>query len=294
MSTGMIKPEWMRKKIQWLNLRPITELNTELMLNTVCESADCPNRSECWGRGVATFMILGNTCTRNCGFCNIDFGKPDPLDPQEPERLAKAVQKLKLEHVVVTSVARDELPDQGANHFARSIEAIRRINPGITIEVLTPDFCGKENLIQIVVDAKPEIFNHNIETIARLTPTVRFKATYLRSLAFLQAIKRMDASILTKSGMMLGLGETFDEVVDSMKDLRSVGCDILTIGQYLPPSPKHLPLVEYIHPDIFKKCEVLGQELGFLSVASGPYIRSSYNADEIFASIKDSTKMASA
>jgi len=244
----------------------------------VCESARCPNLPECWSKGSATFMILGDICTRHCGFCAIKTGKPLALDPQEPQRLADAAKRMGLKHIVVTSVARDDLPDEGAGQFAATIRALHATIPNAIVEVLTPDFKAKSWCIRRVVDAEPEIFNHNIETVARLQAIVRPQARYNRSLQVLEMVKQMNPAIYTKSGIMLGLGETREEVLQTMRDLRSVGVDALTIGQYLRPTQRHLPVQEYIHPDQFEEYRVLGEAMGFLFVASGPFIRSSYNA----------------
>lgn len=249
-------------------------------LHTVCESARCPNLPECWSKKTATFMILGNTCTRSCGFCAINVGKGEELDPFEPLNVAKVTGDLGLKHVVVTSVARDDLKDEGASQFAKTILALRKANPLTIVEVLTPDFKGKPDLIKIVTDAKPDIYNHNIETIERLHTVVRPQAKYNRTLGLLKMVKELDPTIYTKSGIMLGLGETREEVIAVLRDLRAVGVDAVTIGQYLRPTMKHLPVVSFIHPDEFKEYEQLGEELGFTFVASGPFIRSSYNAIE--------------
>jgi len=250
-------------------------------LHTVCESAKCPNHWECWSRGTATFMIAGDRCTRACGFCAVSTAKPLPLDPDEPNRVAEAVRAMKLRHAVITSVARDDLEDGGAGHFARTIEAVRALNPGIAIEVLVPDFLDKDTALDTVLAARPEIFNHNLETVRRLTPKVRHRATYERSLNVLRKVnQRRPAGLYTKSGLMVGLGETEAEVIDAMRDLRSVGCDILTIGQYLRPTAGHMPVVEYIKPEQFVRYARTARELGFLHVASGPLVRSSYHADD--------------
>lgn len=247
-------------------------------LHTVCESARCPNLPECWSKRTATFMILGDTCTRACGFCAIKTGRGLQLDPFEPLQVAKSARELALKHVVVTSVARDDLPDDGAGHFARTIEALHKEIPHVIVEVLVPDFKGRDECIRTVVDAGPEIFNHNIETVERLQTIVRPQARYTRTMQVLRRAKEMDPAIHTKSGLMLGLGETHDEVIAVLRDLREVGVDAVTIGQYLRPTMKHLPVVEFIHPDRFKEYERIGEELGFAFVASGPFIRSSYNA----------------
>lgn len=248
-------------------------------LHTVCESARCPNIGECWSKRTATFMILGDICTRNCGFCAIKVGKPLELDTDEPRRVALAAKEMGLKHVVVTSVARDELPDEGSGQFAATITALRDAVPGIIVEVLTPDFKGKKWCVRRVVEARPDIFNHNIETVERLSPIVRPQARYERTLDVLRSVTHMNSGIYTKSGMMLGLGETHDEVVKTLQDLRQAGVSAVTIGQYLrPTTDRHLPVVEYIHPERFAEYEKIGQDLGFLFVASGPFVRSSYNA----------------
>ena len=247
-------------------------------LHTVCESARCPNLPECWSKKTATFMILGDTCTRSCGFCAIKVGKGLEVDPLEPANVAQTTEDLGLKHVVVTSVARDDLPDQGAGQFALTIEHLHKRLPHVIVEVLTPDFRGNEDCIRTVCDAHPEIFNHNIETVERLHTIVRPQAKYNRTMGVLEKVKEIDPTIYTKSGIMLGLGETQEEVIRTLKDLRKRGVDAVTIGQYLRPTMKHLPVVEYIHPDVFKEYEKIGEDLGFAFVASGPFIRSSYNA----------------
>lgn len=272
-------PDWLTIRVP----RPDTIKTVEQMmrgknLHTVCESARCPNLAECWSKKTATFMILGNTCTRSCGFCAIKVGKGEEVDPFEPANVAKATEELGLKHVVVTSVARDDLPDQGAGQFAQTVTAIHKRLPDVIVEILTPDFRGREDLIKIVCDSHPEIYNHNIETVERLHTIVRPAAKYSRTMEVMRLVKKIDPSIYTKSGLMLGLGETKDEVVKTLSDLRSNGVDAVTIGQYLRPTMKHLPVVEYIHPEVFKEYEAIGAELGFAFVASGPFIRSSYNA----------------
>ena len=249
-------------------------------LHTVCESARCPNLPECWSKKTATFMILGDTCTRSCGFCAIKVGRGLQVDPHEPDNVAKVAEDLGLQHVVVTSVARDDMPDEGATQFADTIRAIHEKNPNTIVEVLTPDFKGKKWCIKIVTDAQPEIYNHNIETVERLHTLVRPQAKYERTMGVLKTVKELDSRIYTKSGIMLGLGETRDEVIKTLQDLRNIGVDAVTIGQYLRPTMNHLPVVEYIHPSVFKEYETIGEELGFAFVASGPFIRSSYNAIE--------------
>jgi lipoic acid synthetase len=272
-------PEWLTIRLP----RPDTIKEVEQMmrsksLHTVCESARCPNLPECWSKKTATFMILGNTCTRSCGFCAIKVGRGEQLNPHEATDVAKVASDLGLKHVVVTSVARDDLADEGAGQFAETIRELHAVNPMTIVEVLTPDFKGKRWCIKIVTDAKPEIYNHNIETIERLQTVVRPQAKYTRTLDVLRTVKELDSSIYTKSGIMLGLGETRDEVLRTLGDLRGVGVDAVTIGQYLRPTMKHLPVCEYIHPDVFKEYEAVGAEMGFAFVASGPFVRSSYNA----------------
>ncbi len=249
-------------------------------LHTVCESARCPNLPECWSKRTATFMILGDTCTRSCGFCAIKVGRGEELNPHEPADVANVANDLGLKHIVVTSVARDDLADEGAGQFARTIEELHKKNPECIVEVLTPDFKAKKWCIKIVTDAHPEIYNHNIETIERLQTVVRPQAKYARSLEVLRTVKELDSSIYTKSGIMLGLGETKDEVIQTLRDLRAAGVDSVTIGQYLRPTMKHLPVVDFVHPDEFKQYEGIGEEMGFAFVASGPFVRSSYNAIE--------------
>lgn len=275
-------PEWIKKRVP----SPQTVEKVETMmrggkLHTVCESARCPNLGECWSKQTATFMILGEICTRNCGFCAIKVGRPLDVDEDEPRRVAEAARAMGLKHVVVTSVARDELPDEGSSHFAATIRALREEIPGVIVEVLTPDFKGKRWCIRRVVEAHPDIYNHNIETVERLSPVVRPQARYERTLDLLRAVKNMDPTIHTKSGIMLGLGETHDEVMQTLRDLREAGVSAVTIGQYLrPTTDRHLPVAEYVHPDRFAEYERIGDEMGFLFVASGPFVRSSYNAQE--------------
>jgi lipoyl synthase len=275
-------PEWLRIKL------PTTEsfartrsLLDELRLHTVCESARCPNHFECWSKGTATFMIAGDRCTRACGFCAVTTAKPFALEADEPQRVAEATHRMRLRHVVITAVARDDLRDGGAEHFRRTIELVRALNPGIVIEVLVPDFNDSDSAIDEVLSARPHIFNHNLETVRRLTPAVRSRATYARSLSVLQKAKaKSGESIHTKSGIMLGLGETEDELFVALQDLRRVGCDILTLGQYLQPTLKHLPVKEFVTPEKFQEYGGRAREMGFVHVASGPMVRSSYHADE--------------
>jgi lipoic acid synthetase len=248
-------------------------------LHTVCEEARCPNLGECWSRGTATFMILGDVCTRHCGFCSVTAGKPAEIDAQEPAKVAEMVSILGLKHVVITCVARDDLSDGGAAHFVNVVETIRAREPGCKVEILTTDFGMNREAMKTVCRAKPDVFNHNLETVRRLSPKVRHRAGYENTLEFLRRIKAYDASRTTKSGLMLGLGETRDEVLEALKDLRAAGCSILTIGQYLQPTPKNLPVVAYVEPKVFEDYERIGYEMGFESVASGPFVRSSYHAE---------------
>jgi lipoic acid synthetase len=278
------RPDWLRIRLSGdhTGLNQVEKVLTSLKLNTVCEEANCPNRLECFRKKTATFMILGRECTRNCRFCNVTPGQAFLLpDPEEPQRVAQAVQELGLSHVVITSVTRDDLPDGGAGHFALTIRAIARQTPRVTVEVLIPDFQGDEAALATVVQAKPDIINHNIETVRRLYSAVRPQADYQQSLTLLQRVKALNPDILTKSGIMLGLGETEAEVLDCMADLRAHDCDLLTVGQYLAPSAEHAPVVEYIHPDQFEAYRKTALKMGFRAVASGPLVRSSYNAGEL-------------
>lgn len=278
------KPEWLRRKIQFSHVsNEVYSIIDELSLNTVCKEANCPNKMECFNRSTATFMILGKVCTRNCTFCNVTKGEPETVDHEEPHKVAVAVEKLKLKHAVITSVTRDDLQDGGAGHFAEVVKEIQKLGQAITVEVLIPDFDGNEAALEKVIASKPDIINHNIETVPELYSRVRPRANYERSLALLKAVKEKDNTILTKSGIMLGLGESEAAVIEVMKDLRSVGCDIITIGQYLAPSSQHHPVIEYIHPDIFEKYKNIGIDLGFKNVVSAPLVRSSYHADEVLA-----------
>jgi lipoic acid synthetase len=254
----------------------------ELRLHTVCQSAACPNHWECWAKGTATFMIGGDRCTRACGFCAVTTAKPFPLEADEPARVAEATQRLRLRHVVITAVARDDLADGGADHFRRTIEAVRALNPATVIEVLTPDFNARTQSIDSVLAAHPHIFNHNLETVRRLTPAVRSRATYDRSLSVLRHAKtQRDGAVYTKSGLMLGLGETEEELFAALADLRGAGCDLLTLGQYLQPTLKHLPVVEFVPPQKFAEYGARARQMGFRHVASAPMVRSSYHADEV-------------
>lgn len=262
-------------------------------LNTVCEEAACPNISECWGKKHVTTMILGDTCTRSCAFCNIKTGKPEPVDFDEPARIAKAVKHLNLNHVVVTSVDRDDLPDGGANHFAMTVKAIREETDGkTTIEILTPDFLRKAGAAEIIIDARPDVFNHNLETVPRLYRKVRPGARYFNSLSLLAKIKQADPSIFTKSGLMVGLGEDPDEILQVMDDMRVADVDFLTIGQYLQPTPKHYPLAEYVSNETFEFYRSHAKAKGFKMVSASPLTRSSYHADEDFEKLKQSIKIS--
>ncbi len=274
------KPDWIKVR---LPSNPVfwdtKDLVKDLKLVTVCEEAQCPNRWECWSHGTATFMIAGEKCTRACGFCAVKTAKPDALEDDEPMRVAEATSRMNLKHVVITAVARDDLKDGGAEHFQRTIETVRMQNPEIIIEVLVPDFNDRDWALKMVMDARPHIFNHNLETVERLTPIVRSRAKYWRSLAVLKKAKAMaNGNVATKSGLMLGLGEKEHEVLEAMDHLRDHDVTVLTLGQYLRPTPRHLPVLEYIHPDTFAKYKEIALEKGFRHVASGPLVRSSYHA----------------
>lgn len=277
------KPEWLRVKApQWERVGNVKEILRDLALNTVCEEASCPNIGECFNHGTATFLIMGPACTRACPYCDIDFEKkPKALDPTEPERLAEAVRRMGLNHVVITSVNRDDLPDGGASQFVACIEAVRRLSPKTTVEVLIPDLCGNWDALATILAAQPHVLNHNTETVPRLYRRVRPQGDYGRSLEVLQRARDLAPSVYTKSGIMVGLGETDDEVQQVMQDLRGVDCDILTIGQYLQPSPKHLPVQTFVTPEQFEAWRQLGEALGFLQVVASPLTRSSYHAEEV-------------
>jgi lipoic acid synthetase len=283
-----VKPEWLRVKApQWERVGNVKSLLRDLSLNTVCEEASCPNIGECFNAGTATFLIMGPACTRACPYCDIDFEKkPQPLDPTEPLRLAEAVRRMQLNHVVITSVNRDDLPDGGASQFVRCIEETRRLSPNTTIEVLIPDLCGNWEALETILTARPEVLNHNTETVPRLYRRVRPQGDYGRSLELLRRTRALDPSVYTKSGIMVGLGETDAEVQAVMADLRSVDCDILTIGQYLQPSAKHLTLQDFVTPEQFDAWRVAGETLGFLQVVSSPLTRSSYHAEQVRALMK--------
>ena len=273
------KPDWLRVKLPTgENYRKVAGIVGEHKLHTICQSGNCPNMGECWGAGTATFMILGNVCTRSCGFCSVATGRPEAVDPFEPARVARSVELMGLKHCVITSVDRDDLKDGGSDIWARTIRAIRRRTSGTTMETLIPDFQGKWENLAVVTEAAPDILSHNVETVRRLTKQVRVQAKYDRSLEVLMRSKR--AGLRTKSGIMLGLGESDMEVEESMDDLRSVGVDILTLGQYLQPTKAHLPVLEFIHPDRFARFKTIGMEKGFRYVESGPLVRSSYHAEK--------------
>lgn len=280
-------PDWLKKP--WPDQDgEAAALLKELRLHTVCQSAHCPNQGECFSQKRATFLILGNICTRNCRFCAIGAGIPLPLDAQEPVRVGQAVRKLSLKHAVITSVTRDDLPDGGAGQFRDTVRSVRQLVPGVKIEVLTPDFGGSFQSLEIIFkEERPDIFNHNIETVPRLYPQVRPEADYRRSLKVLEQVKKITPSVYTKSGLMVGLGEEEKEVIDAMQDLRKVGCDILTIGQYLSPTREHFPVKSFIPPATFEGYKKIGEKLGFLSVLSAPFVRSSYNAEKEFARISE-------
>jgi lipoic acid synthetase len=284
-----MKPEWLKRNLP--DPEPLNKMRNLLQrhgLNTVCQGALCPNQGECFGRGTATFLILGKTCTRNCTFCAIPTEERPPApDPDEPRRIARAAAELGLKHVVITSVTRDDLEDGGASHFARTVEALRKINPEIVVEVLIPDFLGSEAALKRVMDSGPDILNHNLETVPRLYPEVRPQAVYPRSLDLLQRAKGMAPAGITKSGLMLGLGEEREEVRRAMADLREVSCDLLTLGQYLRPSGRHHPVVRYVPPEEFEELRVEGEKLGFKAVFSAPLVRSSFHAAEIFKKAND-------
>jgi lipoic acid synthetase len=273
------KPKWLRVKLPTgKEYKEVREIVSEHKLHTICESGHCPNMGECWGAGTATFMILGNICTRSCGFCNVATGKPLEVDVFEPGRVAKSVKLMGIKHAVITSVDRDDLADGGSEIWAQTVRAIRQQSPGTTLETLIPDFAGKWENLMPIIQVAPEIVSHNLETVRRMTKEVRIQAKYDRSLEVLRRLRK--AGIKTKSGIMMGLGETVDEVIEAMDDLRSVDCQVLTLGQYLQPSPKHLPVAEFIHPDVFTELKTIGLEKGFRFVESGPLVRSSYHAEK--------------
>ncbi|MFY7990910.1 MAG: lipoyl synthase [Fluviicola sp.] len=273
------KPKWLRVKLPTgENYRKVRALVDEHKLHTICESGSCPNMGECWGEGTATFMILGNICTRSCGFCAVQTGRPDAVDEFEPGKVAHSIKTMGIKHAVITSVDRDDLKDGGAGIWVQTVKAVRHQSPGTTMETLIPDFAGKWENLQQIIDVAPEIVSHNLETVRRLTKQVRIQAKYDRSLEVLFRLKK--GGMRTKSGVMLGLGETDEEIIETMQDLRAVGVDILTLGQYLQPTPKHLPIAEFVTPERFAKYEQLGLEMGFRFVESGPLVRSSYHAEK--------------
>ncbi|BBD64660.1 lipoic acid synthetase [Nostoc commune NIES-4072] len=278
-----VKPDWLRVKAPGRErIGNVKDILRDLALNTVCEEASCPNIGECFNAGTATFLIMGPACTRACPYCDIDFEKkPKPLDPTEPERLAEAVRRMKLNHVVITSVNRDDLPDGGASQFIACINAVRTVSPNTTIEVLIPDLCGNWNALELILQAAPEVLNHNTETVPRLYRRVRPQGNYDRTLELLHRSRQVSPTTYTKSGIMVGLGETDAEIRQVMQDLRAVNCDILTIGQYLQPSQKHLQVNEFINPEQFAAWKAFGEEIGFLQVVSSPLTRSSYHAEQV-------------
>jgi lipoic acid synthetase len=272
------KPAWLKVKLpKGENFLNVSHAVSENHLHTICKSGNCPNQAECWEKGTATLMILGNTCTRNCRFCAVDHGKPLPPDSGEPARVAETVKLMRLKHCVLTSVTRDDLPDGGAALWAETIRKVKELNPQTTIEALIPDFNGDEEALQIVIDSRPEILSHNLETVERLTPVIRNRAQYCRSLAVLQYISQ--EGVTAKSGIMLGLGETEEEVLETMNNLIDTGCSIFTLGQYLQPTLQNIAVAEYIHPDVFEKYRKAGLAKGFRFVESGPLVRSSYHAE---------------
>jgi lipoyl synthase len=279
----VVKPDWLRVKApQWERVGNVKEILRDLSLNTVCEEASCPNIGECFQAGTATFLIMGPACTRACPYCDIDFEKkPQALDPTEPDRLAEAVRRLNLNHVVITSVNRDDLPDGGASQFVKCIEGVRRLSPKTTIEVLIPDLCGNWKALEIILAAAPDVMNHNTETVPRLYRRTRPQGDYQRSLELLQRSRALAPWVYTKTGIMVGLGETDAEIRQAMQDLRAVDCDILTLGQYLQPSQKHLGVAEFVTPEQFDAWRFYGEEIGFLQVVSSPLTRSSYHAEQV-------------
>ena len=274
------KPKWLRVKLPTgENYKNVRGLVDKYKLHTICESGHCPNMGECWGAGTATFMILGNICTRSCGFCNVATGRPLSVDWEEPEKVARSVKLMQIKHAVLTSVDRDDLADGGSIIWKETVDAIRRISPNTTMETLIPDFKGEFHNVDRIIEANPEIVSHNIETVRRLTRKVRIQAQFDRSLTVLKYLKEKGIQ-RTKSGIMLGLGETEDEVLDAMKDLRKADVDVVTIGQYLQPTPRHLPVVEFVTPEVFERLKEIGLKMGFKHVESGPLVRSSYHAEK--------------
>ncbi|MDR1342730.1 MAG: lipoyl synthase [Prevotellaceae bacterium] len=273
------KPEWLKIKLPQGKLSlQVSEVVRAHRLHTICTSGLCPNQGECWERGTATFMVGGDTCTRSCKFCHVKTGRPAPLDPDEPESVARSVKLLQLRHVVITSVDRDDLPDLGASHWVRVIRAVKAANPGVTMEVLIPDFQGRPELVSLILEAQPEVVSHNLETVRRLSKSIRSRATYETSLEVIRQVAA--AGVAAKSGIMLGLGETREEVIETMDDLRRVGCSTMTIGQYLRPSKANVEVVEYVRPEVFEEYRQAGLEKGFAHVESAPLVRSSYHAEK--------------
>jgi len=273
------KPDWLKIKLpKGTNFTQVKSIVQRYHLHTICTSGKCPNMGECWTAGTATLMILGDICTRSCKFCATKTGKPSPIDPEEPANVAKSIQLMGLKHAVLTSVDRDDLEDKGAGHWAQTIREIKKLTPDVTMEVLIPDFDGDTKLIQQVIDANPNIISHNLETVKRLTPQVRSRAKYEVSLKVISTIAQ--SGITAKSGIMVGIGETFDEVIETMDDLLLAGCKVFTIGQYLQPTNSHIPVDEYIHPDVFEKYKLIGLEKGFKNIESAPLVRSSYHAEK--------------
>lgn len=283
--TRIRKPDWLRVKLPiGENYKHVRGLVDHHKLHTICESGNCPNMGECWGAGTATFMILGNICTRSCGFCAVATGRPEPADWDEPQRVAEAIHLMKVKHAVITSVDRDELPDGGSTIWHNTIKAVKNLNPDTTLETLIPDFKGKKEDIQRLIDAAPEVISHNIETVERLTRQVRIQAKYWRSMEVIRTLK--EGGMRTKSGIMLGLGETKEEVFQTLRDLQANGCDVVTIGQYLQPTKKHLPVQRFVHPDEFAEYREMGYQIGLDYVESGPLVRSSYHSEKhVFAGI---------
>lgn len=272
------KPDWLKIKLpKGTNFTQVKSIVQRYNLHTICTSGKCPNMGECWTAGTATLMILGDICTRSCKFCATKTGRPSPIDPEEPANVAKSIQLMGLKHAVLTSVDRDDLEDKGAGHWAQTISEIKKLTPNVTMEVLIPDFDGNTKLIQQVIDASPNIISHNLETVRRLTPQIRSRAKYDVSLKVISTIAQ--SGITAKSGIMVGIGETFDEVIETMDDLLMAGCKVFTIGQYLQPTNSHLPVKEYIHPDVFEKYKLIGLERGFKNIESAPLVRSSYHAE---------------
>lgn len=285
---GRLPPWFKQKPADPKIMSTMTGLLNGLSLDTICESAHCPNIGRCFSKGTATFLILGDVCTRHCTFCAIKKGRPTPVDEKEPQHLLEAVERLGLNYIVITSVTRDDLPDGGASQFAKTIKLLRENRRDAIVEVLIPDFLGSAEAIKTVVEARPQVINHNVETVPRLYPEVRPQADYNRSLELLFMVKNRDPAIVTKSGLMLGLGETKAEVTEVMSDLREADCDLLTLGQYLQPSPKHHPVARFVSPEEFIEYEAIGKDMGFAEVASAPLVRSSFKAAELYAKAKNS------